>query len=674
MHQNESMNNDIFYGNQRHALAGMSMIELLVALTVFSIALAGAIAAVNLIQKETSGFISTDQQTEQNNVDFASAFDNVSRKVAPATPDATNSIGLDFVGLSMDETDCRLNTVGTPNNTSISFNSGISGQSSCPTKSVLLDLNDKMASVGKKFFFSIKGISKLCTAAFADPSQLTGAEGAVNIEVEDSNCLTDSGGNFAAVNSELYLPEYQLVSLDSQRAKAPFSTAIFFPYIRLQEPNSENCLVSRNLDKAVAGFDIDGVQGTGASDVASSASVTISRGFIANEDRLFLSNATYATSTNSVNDTIHTYTGITSTTDGFPSGVTVDATFNASQGFMSLSSSQSVSLSKWEEIFERIRYSNALSTDNNSATNFTPVDRQIIFALGAYPTRLVDGDFHFYNFVGCGSRNCIDWWEAFNEAKSSTKNHLGMTGYLTTITSDEENNFVSDRARATVDGVETWAAGWLGGRDAIDDTVIGDSSVLCPSITGSDRDEGNWYWVTGKAGDELCTKFWSGKQGNGRPINFDGTVSTVVPWAKSDWNCANGSVINAMDDGYYLRESWWYQDRRGRDDFRYANWSGGSTNNTGCAPETNSIGEPNDCCGSTTGSGEDVLQMTGLPSGARLWNDLWGDTKSGYDPGRWYGIQGYFAEWDTSKLGPDVILARETRLNVVRHQEICDDS
>ena len=83
MHQNESMNNDIFYGNQRHALAGMSMIELLVALTVFSIALDGAIAAVNLIQKETSGFISTDQQTEQNNVDFASAFDNVSRKFAP---------------------------------------------------------------------------------------------------------------------------------------------------------------------------------------------------------------------------------------------------------------------------------------------------------------------------------------------------------------------------------------------------------------------------------------------------------------------------------------------------------------------------------------------------------------------------------------------------------------
>ena len=78
-----------------------------------------------------------------------------------------------------------------------------------------------------------------------------------------------------------------------------------------------------------------------------------------------------------------------------------------------------------------------------------------------------------------------------------------MTGYLTTVTSDEENSFVSDRARANVGGVETWAAG-LGGRDDIDATDSGSTS-MCPSITGSDRGEGNWYWVTGKAGRGLCT-------------------------------------------------------------------------------------------------------------------------------------------------------------------------
>ena len=86
----------------------------------------------------------------------------------------------------------------------------------------------------------------------------------------------------------------------------------------------------------------------------------------------------------------------------------------------------------------------------------------------AIHTRLVDGDFHFYNFVGCGSANCISWINAYNEASSSGQDHLGMTGYLTTVTSDEENRFVSDRARANVGGVETWAAGWLGGRDDIE--------------------------------------------------------------------------------------------------------------------------------------------------------------------------------------------------------------
>lgn len=62
--------------------------------------------------------------------------------------------------------------------------------------------------------------------------------------------------------------------------------------------------------------------------------------------------------------------------------------------------------------------------------------------------------------------------------------------------------------------------------------------------------------------------------------------------------------------------------------------------------------------------------MTGLPSGARLWNDLF-LTGSSF---AWYGIQGYFSEWDTSQLGPDVILARDTRLNVVRHEEVCREN
>ena len=190
----------------------------------------------------------------------------------------------------------------------------------------------------------------------------------------------------------------------------------------------------------MSGFDVDGVPGTGSADKTDAVTVTISRGFIAAEDRLYIDNATFTSSTNTnTGDTIHTYTNVSSSnTNRFPSGITVSATYNVSQGFMRVTSSSQKSVSLWEDVFKRIRYSNALTADNDDSTIYTPVDRQIIFALGRYPTRLVDGDFHFYNFFGCGSANCIEWMAAYNEAKSAGQNHLGMTGYLTTVTSDEE--------------------------------------------------------------------------------------------------------------------------------------------------------------------------------------------------------------------------------------------
>ena len=131
----------------------------------------------------------------------------------------------------------------------------------------------------------------------------------------------------------------------------------------------------------------------------------------------------------------------------------------------------------------------------------------------------------------------------------------------------------------------------------------------------------------------------------------------------------NSLAVNLTSDNRYLLESWWFSDRRGRDEYRFANWSGWSFQGTDCHFNA-TIGEPNDCCSGSTSVGEDVLQMTGLPSGARLWNDLHNTTASGYNPSRWYAIQGYFSEWDTSQLASDVILARETRLNVVRHEDI----
>ena len=645
-------------------------------ITLFSVTLAGAIGAINAIDNLTTSYVSEGEQREANHADFSNAYDRISQNLDPLPPLAEQAdFGLAFVNVPGASNDCPITAVGSPTSADITF----AATSACPSKTQLQAINTLISPRDQKFFMSIKGIGKICAASFPTPGDLTGS-GPVTIRVKDASCLLKADNSATGVGDVIYFPEYQLahrlVSGENFRSRAELSSAVFYPYTRLEDKTTENCVITNNVDKPVSGFDVDGVSGTGSADKTDAVTVTISRGFIAAEDRLYIDNATFTSSTNTnTGDTIHTYTNVSSSnTNRFPSGITVSATYNVSQGFMRVTSSSQKSVTLWEDVFKRIRYSNALTADNDDSTTYTPVDRQIIFALGRYPTRLVDGDFHFYNFVGCGSANCISWINAYNQAKSSGQNHLGMTGYLTTVTSDEENRFVSDRARANVGGVETWAAGWLGGRDDIDGNEIPGSTSMCPSITGSDRGEGNWYWVTGKQGAELCTQFWDGNTSSGHPINFDGTVATTVtPEARSDWNCSNSLAVNLTSDNRYLLESWWFSDRRGRDEYRFANWSGWSYQGTDCHFNA-TIGEPNDCCSGSTSVGEDVLQMTGLPSGARLWNDLHNTTASGYNPSRWYAIQGYFSEWDTSQLASDVILARETRLNVVRHEDICEEN
>lgn len=650
--------------------AGISLTELLMSITLFSITVAGVIGAINTIDTVTTSYVSEGAQREANHADFNNAYNRISQQLdpMPTNSDELETFGLVFVDVPRAASNCPITAVGNPTASDITF----AMAPGCPIKSKLQAIDNMITPRGQEFHFSIKGAGKLCGGSFPIAGDLSGT-GPVTVRVSDPGCLQMPDNSSAQAGDIIYFPEFQVAHRrdagENFRKRAPLSSAVFFPYARLEEKTTENCIITNNVDKSVSGFDVDGVPGVGSSDETDAVTITISRGFIAAEDRLYIDNATFTTSTNSnTGDTIHTYTNVNSgNTNRFPSGITVDATYNESQGFMRITSDDEELVTLWEEVFSRIRYSNALTADGDNATTYTPVDRQIIFALGRYPTRLVDGDFHFYHFEGCGSGACITWINAFNDASAPANRHLGMTGYLTTITSDEENTFVSDRARANVGGVETFAAGWLGGRDALDDTSVAGTSNMCASLPAGERAEGKWYWVTGKPGAELCTKFWQGKQASGVPINLDGSVSTDSDTRSvSDWNCNNGSVIETLSntDLRYLKESWWLSTERGRDRYRYANWSGGSATGPSCAGPGN-VGEPNNCC-----AGEDFLQMTGLPSGARLWNDLRVTGSSA----RWYAIQGYFSEWDTSQLGSDVILARDTRLNVVRHDEVCQEN
>lgn len=100
---------------------------------------------------------------------------------------------------------------------------------------------------------------------------------------------------------------------------------------------------------------------------------------------------------------------------------------------------------------------------------------------------LIDADYlphtgHFYRYV---KMRGISWTEARDSAANLSYN--GLQGYLATITSSIENDFIWSK----IDGV-----GWIGANDA--------------------QNEGTWRWVTGP---EAGTHFWQGTYANGYRVN-----------------------------------------------------------------------------------------------------------------------------------------------------------
>ncbi|MBP5975992.1 VCBS repeat-containing protein [Brasilonema sp. CT11] len=136
--------------------------------------------------------------------------------------------------------------------------------------------------------------------------------------------------------------------------------------------------------------------------------------------------------------------------------------YDASTGILSITGA--ASSSAYQDALRQVTYSNTSNTPTTAA-------RGIEFTLG---TTLGSADNnHFYQFVSAPN---ITWTEA--ESKAAGLSYLGLKGYLATITSDKEENFIQGKLQGN---------GWIGGSDA--------------------ATEGDWRWVTGP---EAGTQFWSG--------------------------------------------------------------------------------------------------------------------------------------------------------------------
>jgi hypothetical protein len=219
-------------------------------------------------------------------------------------------------------------------------------------------------------------------------------------------------------------------------------------------------------------------------------------GFVAAKDELGVSGQT-----GTVNGDI--------TTGSSPLTGGITWSYNDTTGVLSLDGSSTVA--NYQAALRSITYTNATPTDAGAA-------RTIRFSLGKLLSNPANGN--FYEFVSSPSIN----WTAANTAANSTDNkYFGRQGYLTTITSEAEQNFIQQRVVGN---------GWIGASDAETDGV--------------------WKWV---AGPESGTTFWNG--------GLDGTVASGQ-YAK--WQ--PGQEPNDFDNGGITANSEKYAHIIGNDEIK----------------------------------------------------------------------------------------------------------
>jgi len=129
------------------------------------------------------------------------------------------------------------------------------------------------------------------------------------------------------------------------------------------------------------------------------------------------------------------------------------------------------------------------------------------------------GNDHYYEFVATE----LLWVDARGAATSST--HLGLTGYLATVTSQAEEDFLLSLAHSE---------GWLGGTDQ--------------------GDEGKWIWADGPEAGQM---FWDGGPSGtahgfaswwvNQPDNA-GAGEDYLDLRFGEWNDLNGNFTRT---GYY---------------------------------------------------------------------------------------------------------------------------
>lgn len=209
-----------------------------------------------------------------------------------------------------------------------------------------------------------------------------------------------------------------------------------------------------------------------------------------------ITDARVTISGNFTTDDVLSYTG------SLPSGVT--ASYNSSTGVLSFTGTAKPS--DWQALFRTVTFVSTSPSSN---------DRTVSFSVG----NMISGENgHFYEYVS-GSNS--SWTTARDAAAART--YMGLQGYLATITSQQENDLISQKLVAD---------GWLGGSDEYSEINAATGTTTYADQSAS---EGNFFWVTGPE--------------KGQPISY-GNVTPVNATAGTYTNWYNGEPNNAGNEHY----------------------------------------------------------------------------------------------------------------------------
>lgn len=126
-----------------------------------------------------------------------------------------------------------------------------------------------------------------------------------------------------------------------------------------------------------------------------------------------------------------------------------------------------------------------ISAPTDQSGHIQIVFHELVYTSWDHP----DGENHYYTFVSSGTGS---WFDAYNQAKKM--NYRGLTGYLATLTSLEEHDFVYNNIAKE--------SGWLGGARLVrsSQAKLKDESSI-PTTIGSynvtTTIAKEWYWVNG---------------------------------------------------------------------------------------------------------------------------------------------------------------------------------